>query len=385
MAKKRGNGEGSIKQRANGTWEGKYTIGRDENGKLIVKSLYGKTRREVAEKLNQKINLLNNNAYINESNMLLEKWIMIWLNDYKKLNVKATTYVNYRSRIKNHIIPYIGKISLKKLTTHNVQQMVNSLVSKNISATLIKDCFKVLNGCLEQAIKNEMIYKNVAKNVSLPKLINKKAEILTPKQQKLFISECKNTYLGNIFIFALGTGLRIGEILALTWSDIDLESGYIKVSKTLNIVYDEKKSKWVKTFGTPKTQSSYRKVPIMPSIKKLSLEQKEYQVKLKEKASELYDYKTNLVFTTRIGTTLDPRNMQRSFHTIANKCNLKDVSIHSLRHTFASRGLEKGVELKVMQEILGHSSIKITADLYTHVLPDTKAKEIIKLEDTIQY
>ncbi len=383
----RGNGEGSVRQRKDGTWEARYTYGRDEEGKQIQKSIYGKTRRIVVEKLTQIQHSIDTNNYINTTNFTVSEWLDIWLKDYKKNLIKPTTLSTYKNRIENHLKPNLGHIKLKDLTTHKVQIFVNKLIDENISPKHISGIINVLKASIEQAILNEMLNKNVTKNIVMPKVVSKKADILTKEQQSLFIELCKTTYLGNVFIFSLGTGMRIGEVLALTWGDINFINNTISISKTITITknYDDPHSKWEKSFGDVKTTSSNRIIPIMSPIKKLLLEQMDYQDIWKEKACELYNNSSDLVFTTQVGTPLDPRNMQRTFHNIRKKANINHMSIHSLRHTFASRGLENGVDLKVMQDLLGHSSIKITADLYTHVLPDTKALEISKLENSINY
>ncbi len=383
----RGNGEGSIRQRKDGTWEARYSYGRDDRGRQIQRSVYGRTRKIVSEKLTEIQHSIHNNTYINPTTLTVEEWLDIWLQDYKINVIKPTTLSTYNARIEGHLKPKLGHILLKNLTSHKVQQFANDLLKENMSPKHISGIINVLKASIEQAIKNEMLNKNVAKHIVLPKVQSKKTEILTVDEQKNFIEVCKETYLGNVFIFSLGTGMRIGEVLALSWNDIDLTNDTINVNKTLTITkdYTDPNSKWLISFGTVKTSSSNRIIPIMSPIKKLLKEQMLYQDSLKDIACELYNYEHNLVFTTKLGTPLDPRNMQRTFHNIRKKANIDYMSIHALRHTFASRGLENGIDLKVMQDLLGHSSIKMTADLYTHVLPDKKALEITKLENSINY
>ncbi len=383
----RGNGEGSIRQRKDGTWEARYSYGRDDYGRQVQKSIYGKTRKIVSEKLTEIQHSIHTNTYINPTTLTVEEWLDIWLDDYKSNVIKPTTLATYKTRIEVHLKPKLGHMLLKNLTTHTVQQFANSLLREKLSPKHISGIINVLKAAIEQAIKNDMLNKNVAKHIVLPKIQSKKTEILTLEEQKNFIDICKSTYLGNIFIFSLGTGMRIGEVLGLSWSDIDFLNNTINVNKTLTITkdYSDPHSKWLISLGTAKTTSSNRIIPIMSPIKKLLEEQILYTEKIKERACELYNNEHNLVFTTRIGTPLDPRNMQRTFHNIRKKANIDYLSIHALRHTFASRGLENGIDLKVMQDLLGHSSIQITADLYTHVLPDKKAIEISKLENTILF
>jgi len=188
-----------------------------------------------------------------------------------------------------------------------------------------------------------------------------------------------------MFIFDLGTGLRIGELLALSWSEVNFGEEIIRVKRTLNIIkdFDDSESKWHKAFGSPKTESSNRSIPLLPALVTLLRQVQQKQKELMEFVGSAYEH-NNLVFATQLGRPLDPRNMQRTFKTIADKANITGATIHSCRHMFATRGLENGIELRVMQELLGHASIKMTADLYTHVMPDKKRDSIMKLSDTIK-
>jgi len=387
MGRKRGQGEGSIRKRPDGKWEARYSHGRNAEGKQIQKSLYGKTRKEVQEKLNAVLHSIDNNAYVEPSKITVGEWLTIWLNDYKKISIKPTTFTNYRLRVENYLKPELGEILLKDLSSIQIQKMITKLTMKRLSPEFIRGIYTNLHAALKQAIKDGLLIRNVADTVTLPKYVKPQTEILTPDEQVRFIDTAKSHYLGELFILDLGTGLRLGEILAMSWGSVDFEKNTMSVSSTLNVIkdFDDPEAKWHKAFGTPKTQSSNRKIPLIPSVKKILENQIEYQANLKRELGEAFDNKHNLVFTTKIGNPLDPRNMQKVFHDILAKAQIDKKKIHSLRHSFASRGLEQGIELKVMQELLGHSSIKMTADLYTHVLPEKKEEAIMKLENTIAF
>jgi integrase len=227
--------------------------------------------------------------------------------------------------------------------------------------------------------------KNTAVDITLPKIIKKEIRVFTVEEQKHFMEEAKAVYAGEIFIFDLGTGLRIGELLSMTWSDVNFDDEIIRVKRTLNIVkdFDDMEAKWHKEFGSPKTESSNRSIPLLPDLVTLLKKVQQVQNELVSFAGSAYE-NNNLVFATKLGRPLDPRNMQRTFKTITDKAGIFGATIHSCRHTFATRGLENGIELRVMQELLGHASIKMTADLYTHVLPDKKRDSIMKLSGTIK-
>lgn len=387
MQKKRGQGEGTISKRSNGTWCGRITIGKDENGKQKRKAFYGKTKVEVQKKMISAQNDLNNGVYTEPSNFTVEQWLDIWLAEYKKNFVKPTSYTTYRTRINTHIKPAIGKYKLKDLRIDLIQKMINNLKMAGLAPETIKGVYNTAHSALEQAVTNGIIPKNVASKVLIPKSEKKEIKIFSLKEQVSFIEVAKTLYMGELFMFSLGTGMRIGEILALTWDDINFDEHILKVRKTLNITkdHDDPESKWQKTFGAPKTETSTRTIPLLPNVEILLKEIKRKQNEQRIKCGSSYE-NNNLVFTTGLGKPLDPRNMQRKFTSILKKADIQqNMHIHCLRHTFASRGLENGIELKVMQELLGHSSIKMTADLYTHVLLDKKKSAMAKLQDTLTF
>ena len=267
-----------------------------------------------------------------------------------------------------------------------IQDTINKLSSaKMLSPETVRGIYNIIHDCLNKAVKNGLMIKNVADDITLPKIIKKEIRVFTVYEQELFIEEAKKIYSGEVFIFNLGTGLRIGELLALSWNDVNFNEEIIRIKRTLNIVkdLDDSESKWHKEFGTPKTESSNRSIPLLPELVTLLRQIQQKQKELIEFAGSAYE-NSNLIFSTQLGRPLDPRNMQRTFKTIAYKANITGASIHSCRHTFATRGLENGIELRVMQELLGHASIKMTADLYTHVLPDKKRDSIMKLNGTIK-
>jgi integrase len=384
MASKKGNGEGTIRKRANGSWEARITVGYNPNGTQKRKSIYGKTRQEVQRKMTTTLNEYNNGKYFEPVKMSVAKWLNTWLQDYKANTVKSTTFINYRNRVINHIIPAIGKYNLKDLRAEYVQNLFNEMHKNDYAPETIRGTYNIIHEALKQAVNNDLLIKNIADTVILPADEKKDVRVLSVDEQTRFIDVAKETYTGEVFIMALGTGMRIGELLALMWSDIDFEENTVYVNRTLNIVKDfsDKESKWHKEFGSPKTFSSKRKIPIIPVLQELLKKHRQNQDEIKSRALDAYE-DNDLIFATQLGKPLDPRNLQRTLRSIADKANLKNVHAHCLRHTFATRGLENGIELVVMKELLGHSSIKMTADLYTHVLPDKKKEAIAKLNDTI--
>ena len=387
---KRGQGEGTISKRmVNGVWDGTWwariTVGKDENGKQKRKAFYGKTRKEVQEKLTEALNAINNDTYIEPSSMTVRQWSDIWLKEYKKHSIKASTYELLSKCFRLYINPTIGNCKLKDLRADMAQKMINNLHESGLTVRTISNAKKTLQSALEQAVENDMLSKNIVKSVKMPKETKKKeARVLTPDEQEIFIAEVKNHRYGKMSILILATGLRCGEAQALEWGDIDFENNTLRVNKTLAVVKDpdapDSKSYHICT--PPKTKSSNRIVPLLPTIVSMLRDIRKDQLHQKLSLDSSY-IDSNFVFKAPKGGHIWSTCIRAYLRNIGKKIGIEGLHPHCLRHTFATRGLEQGIELKVMQELLGHSSINMTANLYTHVLPEKKMTSIMKLADTI--
>ena len=386
MAKKRGQNEGSIRKRKDGTWEARVTIGILENGKQNRKSLYGKTRQEVAAKMTDLLNNLQKGVITNPTEMTVSEWLDIYMPEYKKRFVKPTTYIGYTVKIENHIKPVLGHHKLKALRQDMIQKFVNGLSDKGLAPATVEATFKLLNNALETAVDDGLIVRNAAHKVKLPKVEKPKINVLTMEQQNAFIEQAKETYMGCVYIFDLCTGMRLGELLGLKWGDIDFEENQFHVMRTIRKVKDpdNPEEKWHLEFGTPKTPSSQRVIPLNETAIKVLYDVQKQQEQNKIKAGEIYE-DNDLVFCTQLGKPLDPTNMRRTFHAICDKAGISGLHPHCLRHTFATRGAENNVDVRVMQRFLGHATIKETADTYTHVLSDLKRSEMLKLDSVMNY
>lgn len=388
MPKKKANGEGSISKRKNGRWMGRVTTGRNEDGSLKRQTVYGKTKQEVIEKTTRILNELHTGTYIEASKITLGQWLDTWLWDYKKPSVRPNTFSAYEQNIRIHIKPEIGDILLKDLKPAMLQRFYNSKHDSTndkskgkISAATIKKIHNIIHEAIEQAIKNELIDKNVSDRVQTPRLEKKDVRVFTLKEQKIFLEAIAPDRLGCAFILDMATGLRIGELLALRWKDIDLNKGVIRVNQSLGRikVFDTIDQYHTELhFGELKTRSGRRSVPIPKNVvNSLKIHQEKQDV---EKAACGNSYVDNdLVFCTEIGTPLEPRNLMRKFYAIIEKLQIPKANFHCLRHTFATRALEAGINPKVVQEMLGHANISMTLDTYSHVLPDTKRAAADKL------
>ena len=382
---KRGQGEGSISKRPDGTWWARITVGKTPDGKQKRKAFYGKTRKEVQEKLTAALNDINNNTYIEPSKMTVEQWMYIWLKDYKKPSVKPKTYAAYEAHVRNHIVPELGSYTLSVLRNDMIQRFVNNLAEKKLKSLTIERIVGTLKAALIQAVDNGLIIKSPAARIKMPLQQERTPRVLTVHEQEIFIEAAKKHRNGEIFVLILGTGLRIGEALALTWDDIDFDNCILSVNRT-QIEYCEHingETIYHRTYNSPKTKNSKRKIPLIPALIKMLLTLKTLREEEKKKFKDAYQ-DNGLIFCNYYGVSLNYTAIAKKMNSICKDTGLEGVHPHTLRHTFATRGLENGIELKIMQELLGHSSIKMTADLYTHVLIETKQNSIMKLADTIK-
>jgi integrase len=388
MPKKRGHNEGSIRKRSDGTWEARYTTGFDNKGKQIQKSVYGKTRNEVAMKLTLALEKLSTGKYIDPSHMKFSEHLKNWL-ELKRNKIKPNTYDCYEQYIDLHIIPELGGIKLKNLKRKTIQDFYeNKLIEGRLkdkgglsSATIMK-MHNIIHSALEKAVVDKIIASNPTKDAELPKSDEKERRVLSLDEQKVFITALAGDRLELAFLIEITTGMRLGEVLALTWDDIYLKEKYLVVRRTLARVKirdgggDGAKYKLVPQ--EPKTEKGKRLIPIPDALISRIEQHRLNQEKEKVRYKEVYEY-NNIVFCTQFGTYIQPRNYMRSFYRIVEKAKIPKANVHSLRHTFATRMLEMGESAKVVQELLGHKNITTTLNTYTHVLEQTKVKAISRV------
>lgn len=358
--KSRGNGEGSIRQRKDGRWEARITIGRNENGSQKMKYFYGKTRKEAAEKLETYNSDTRNGIYLEPNKYTLSDWIDEWYKTYVINRVKPTTQANYYNVTNTYIKPYLGQIKLRELKSAHVQKLYNEFSvigrtqgdkSNGLKVGTIRAIHKVLRNVLQAAYLNDLIPKNPVsdKRVTLPKENSeKKVNVLTPKEQQKIESLCVGTRFGTAIILDLYTGLRRGELLALTWDDIDFKNRILTVNKQLNRLenFNSKSELRTSLVISNYTKSSVeRKISLSPEIIKILKKYRENEIKNKENFGDLYS-DHNLVFCYENGNPLEINVIQRFFKRLLKEAGIKGTKFHTIRHTFATRALEAGIPVK---------------------------------------
>ena len=371
---KRGQNEGSIyKSKADGRWVGAIWLGY-ENGKLRRKVFYGKTREDVAKKLTDEKAKQNAGIPIVTERKTLADYLASWLEDSVKRKVRLSTYLSYKKQVE-HLSTVLGKHQLTKLTPDHVRRYLNAKLDGDLSARTVSYQRTILKMALKQALKDGLVARNVAELVEPPKVRAHQIKAIDEAEARRFLDALKGDRLEALFSVAFSLGLRRGEALALKWENIDFDQQTLTVVQSLSRV--DKKL----VFSEPKTNKSRRVLDLPAS---LTVKLKEHRTRqLAERLSAgLYWQDTGLVFCTSIGTPVDPRNVKRSLDRILDDAKIPRFRVHDLRHFAASLMLAQGVQLKVVSEILGHSQIGITGNIYTDVLPRVR-KEAIDLLDAV--
>ncbi len=383
--KKRANGEGSIYQRSNGTWVAQITIGRDSEGRPKRTSFSGKTRKEVQEKVNKALSELQTGTFIEPTKTTLAQWLDTWMEEYKKPSLRPTTYEGYNFIIKTHITPAtIGNIQLRHIQPSDLQRFYNAKLESGradgkggLSPRMIRYIHAILHGALKQAVREGLVIRNVTEAVTLPRHQRKEFTPLTQEQVIKFLNSIKNDKFYPAILLDLGSGLRLGELLALRWQDVDLKNAVIRVRQSLASV----KGQWL--FQEPKSEKSRRSIPIPKDIITELKAHKARQNQEKLLAGTAYQ-DHDLVFAMPDGNPLKVRSFQEHFEKLLSNAGMPRVRFHDLRHTYATLLLEAGEHPKVVQELLGHSQITMTLDTYSHVLPELKQAAAAKLGNILQ-
>jgi len=393
MAKKRANGEGTIRQRKDGRWEGLYTVNYKR------KSVYGKTQAEVRKKLNEVLNDINNGMYIENTNITLGAWLDEWLEVYAKPSVKLSTYGSYEGYIRNHIKPEIGKVKLSVLRADILQKFfnqkltngrcdkvkdtnTNKLVTRKggLSEKTIKNMYNMIHSALKQAYRNGLVNQNVSEIISLPKQKRNEMRVLSLEEQKALQRAVQDERLGIGIILCLFTGIRLGELLGLKFEDIDFENKTITIRRTLNRlkVFDNAEKKTDIVIGEPKTNKAKRIIPLQEFLIPLLKTHRARVLTEQLKVANLYE-NHSFVMCNEFGKFLEPTTYQKFFKNMLKKASIQDTNFHTLRHTFATRALESGFDVKVLADILGHADASTTLNKYAHALPDHKKTSMEKL------
>jgi len=385
---------GHIEQISKGSWTIIVEAGRDpatNKRKRIKKAFHGR-KEEAKKEMARLIAELEKGTYIEPSGLTLAQYIKSWMEDYGKLKLSPTTYRRYSKIVDLRLIPWLGSISLDKIRPYHVQKFYKRVIEEGrmdkkggpLSAASIIYHHRVLRRILEVAYKHGIIPRNVADQVDIPipnddgKDDKDRVEFLTGSQVKVLEGSAKNTpYFGIVFV-GVRTGLRRGELLALQWKNIDLQGGTLTVRRSLAYTPDTGT-----IFKGPKNKRSCRTIDISEEVIIYLRRHHKRQAERKLKQGEEYE-DNDLVFCRTNGKPMHPDSVSSWFPVFLEKNKLPRLNFHCLRHTHASLLLALGEDIKLISKRLGHSSVRITYDIYSHLLPEAQKEAVSKLDDLLK-
>ncbi len=375
---RRANGEGSIFRRKDGTWSAELSY-RDAYGTSKRRTVYGKTQAEVRAKFRDARERIESGAPVKDASMTVAAWLEDCITtSLAASDRKQATKDLYATLARTHLVPTVGTMPLGRLRPSDVEALVVTKRDGWLSGSTIRTIYTVLRTALDIAARDGLIRSNPAAVVRRPGVERKDAPHLTADQAHALLEAVRGDRLESLFRVMLATGLRRGEALGLHWSDVDLDARLLRVRWTLS------RTSQGLQLDEPKTDKSRRTVPLPRSAIEALRTHRTRQLEEQHTAAGAWQ-EHGLVFTTEIGTPLEPRNVLRRFEVLAARAGLRGATLHTLRHSAASFLLAAGTHTKVVQEHLGHSSYAITADIYSHVGPAQQREAADRLDQALRW
>ncbi len=371
MARRRGHGEGSIYRRRDGRWAASVSL---PGGKR--KTFYGRTRQEVQRKLHDALRARDQGLPQPPGRLSIGRFLGEWL-EAARPSLRPRTWERYEEVVRLHIAPALGRLPLAHLAPSHLQRLYAQKLEEGLSPTTVARVHAVLHRALGQAERWGLVPRNVASLVTPPRAARQEMKALSPEEARRFLEAARGERLYALYVLAITTGMRLGELLALRWRDVDLERGTLRVTATLQKTRDGY------LFAEPKTERSRRQVVLSPAaleaLRQHRLRQLEERLRLGD-AWEDHD----LVFPNEVGRPLDRTNLtHRSFERVLRRAGLPRLRFHDLRHTAATLLLSQGVHPKVVADMLGHSTISVTLDLYSHSTPAMHRQAALALDSLL--
>ena len=366
MAKRRPQGDGTIRKRSDGRWEARIIIGHKNDGSPMYKSAFAKTQKSALKQLHQLLDLYRDIDLTEECRMTLGEWMDKWLDEYMIFTIKENTIKGYRSQIDHQIKPFIGHKQLASLTTADIQKFYNKIKKEGrvhphpihghvLSDSMVRKIHMMLHEAMEVAVRERYIVRNPTDNTTIPKKTTTEKQVLDDSQLNRFLEAIQGEpYWHDFFYVEVMTGLRRGEICGIKWSDIDFNEGTLCIKRSVST-----KEGGGVSIGETKTDAGVRTIIMPPSVANL----------LWEKRSDAVN---EWVFPhyTNPSDPLHPSSAYKKLKTILKRLELPLLRFHDLRHTFATQATDGGVDPKTLAGILGHTDASFTLDTYTHVTSD---------------
>ena len=375
IAKRRPNGDGMIRKRADGRWEGRITVGHKADGKPIYRSVLAKTQNELLPKLNALKETYAGVELNENSRMTLGEWLDKWLNEYVSLTVRESTLESYRDLANNQIKRFIGDKQLSALKTVDIQKLYNKVKTEGrvrehptlghtLSDSMVRKVHMMLHQALDAAVREHLIPNNPTNGTTIPKCNYAEKQILCDSQLDRFLEAIKSEeYWHDFFYVEIMTGLRRGEICGLRWSDLDVNTGKLRIQRSVAI----KKGGGV-NIGETKTDKGVRSITLPQSVAE--------RLRMRQKTAISEWIFPNLL---QPELPISPAAAYRKLKAILKRAELPMIRFHDLRHTFATHAMQGGVDAKTLSGILGHTNASFTLDTYTHVTADMQnnASEVV--------
>ena len=381
---KRNYGEGSIRQRADGRYEVRVSIDKKyNNGQPKRISRYANTEKEAVRILHELAYMKSRQPKFFES-VALGEWLWVALETYIRNSLKQSTYISYVGYIRNHLEPSLGNVPIQQLNPRMLQDFYNYKYEvEKLSPKTIANINLFLHRALSFAVSEGYIAMNPAESINLPHGSKPQIEILTRDEQARLVQASYKHRYGVFIRLVLFTGLRLGELLGLRWEDIDFRSGMLKVSRSLNRLNKIRPNPGEATteivVQAPKSENSVRSIPLLPAV--IRDIQSWRAVQQSDMAADSRYTDIGMLVTNPLGKPVEPRTFRDYYDQIFGLAGLRHFTFHALRHTFATRAMEQGMDVKTLSVILGHYSVAFTMDTYTHVLDSHKKDEMAIMDE----
>jgi len=363
-------GQGTIIKRELGDGKVRYDVYYDlepdpVTGKRRQRKRVFPTKREAAAFLNEQRAAVAKETAVDRSTRTVRELMEFWLDNYARHRVSPKTFHGYADTIRKHIIPALGNIEIQKLTPARLQEYCTQKVDEGCGPRTVELCHLNISQALDEAVKLGWVARNVADVVKLPRWKPREMETWSAEEAQQFTEVTGESTHGPIWLLALATGMRRGELLGLRWADVDLDRGLLSVRQTVGTLPGKIE------FKPPKTANSRRQIHITKdmtdALRQHRADQLTRRWELRTKGIDWQEY--DLVFANTSGGPIHPDNADRDFNRLVKRAGVKPIRIHDLRHTFATLAIRAGVPIKVVSESLGHADISTTLRTYTHVVP----------------
>ena len=379
MAKRRPSGDGMVRKRDDGRWEGRIVVGHKKNGDPIHRYVLARTQKELIVKLHDCIEMYRDADLTEDSNMTLGEWLDRWINEYMIFTIRESTLDSYKAMIKNQIKPYLCDRPLSALTTQELQKFYNTVKKKGrakpdrlhgteLADSMVRGIHMMLHEALDMAVRLRLIVKNPTVGTTIPKNNYPPKQILNDEQLERFMQRIRQDERWYDFFYTeLTTGLRRGEICGLKWEDFDAENGKLKVRRSV-----AKRKGGGLNIGETKTETGTRTIVLPPSLLKTLAVYK-----------ETVDSEWMFPSPTDNGRPRNPSSVRKRLQLILERAGCKKVRFHDLRHTFATMALEHGMDVKTLSATIGHVSSATTLDIYSHITDTMQRQAAVHIDRKI--